>query len=62
MTEFEKLVLRGIRYNIDEIRDWLEFKLKKTAFEKHTIDKIVQLAEFIQLYRERPTRDMKNTR
>lgn len=55
MTEFEKLVLRGIRYNIDEIRDWLEFKLKETAFEKHTIDKIVQLAEFIQLYRERPT-------
>lgn len=60
MTQFEKLVLRGIQYNIDEIRNWLEFKQKETTFGEHTIDRIVQLAEFIQIYRERPPGYMKN--
>lgn len=60
ITLFEKLVLRGIQYNIDEIRHWLEFQQKETTFGEHTIDKIVQLAEFIQIYHERPPDYMKN--
>ena len=51
MTQFEKLVLRGVQYNIDEVRNWLELKRGETMLMPSAID-IVQLADFIQMYHE----------
>lgn len=54
MNGFEKLLKKGIEYNMDDIRNWLSFSQSDNMLEDNVIENIARIAEFTQLYFKKP--------
>ena len=54
MNGFEKLLGKGIEYNMDDVRNWLSFNQSESRLEDNVIDEISRIAEFTQLYFKKP--------
>lgn len=54
MDEFDKLLRKGIQYNMDDIRSWLLFNKSDSLLEDNVIEEIARIAEFMQIYFKKP--------
>lgn len=54
MNGFEKLLKKGIEYNMDDIRNWLSFNKSDNLLEDNVIEEITRVSEFMQLYFKKP--------
>jgi len=54
MDEFEKLLQKGIEYNMDDIKNWLSYNKSESLLEDNVIDEISRIAEFTQMHFKKP--------
>lgn len=54
MDEFEKLLQKGIEYNMDDIKNWLSFNKPNSLLEDNVIDEIARIAEYTQIRFKKP--------
>lgn len=54
MDEFEKLLQKGIEYNMDDIKNWLSYNKSESLLEDNVIDEISRIAEFTQMHFNKP--------